>query len=232
METELNLKKNEEFPSYLPLREVVLRQLKEAIIDGTLRPGQLLSENRIAASLNVSRTPVREAIRSLEAENLVQILQGRKIIVSIPTLKDIEEVYHIRMILETAAIAKIKCEQTEIINELKAYVTEAKNCLLKKDIKGLSLTNTKFHKTLIQSLDNDRLLQFSDSLNDTISRFRVFSLMDDEWAEKGVEEHHIIVCHLESGQQEKATNALKDHLSRAVKILIEMFKEENSYEKE
>src|SRR5215204_2916407 len=78
------------FSAYLPLREVVARTLKRAILDGSLRPGQPISENKIANKLSVSRTPVREAVRMLETENLVTLLPGRKVIISIPTVQDIE----------------------------------------------------------------------------------------------------------------------------------------------
>ena len=71
----------DQFAAHIPLRELVAQTLKKAILDGSLKPGQPISENKIANKLSVSRTPVREAVRMLETENLVTFLPGRKVII-------------------------------------------------------------------------------------------------------------------------------------------------------
>lgn len=81
--------------------------MKEAIVKGSLEPGQLLSENKIASKLKVSRTPVREALRRLEQETMVKMLSGRRLIVSVPSVQDVEEIYDLRLMVETEALRRI-----------------------------------------------------------------------------------------------------------------------------
>ena len=86
--------------SYKPLREQVFEAIRQAIIDGTLEPGQRLMEAQLAEELGVSRTPVREAIRKLELGNFVVIIPRRGAYVADISLKDVSEVFEIRHLAE------------------------------------------------------------------------------------------------------------------------------------
>lgn len=223
---EIEIPPIEKFPFYVPLREVIYQHLKSSIVNGKLKPGQLLTENKIAHILSVSRTPVREAIRSLEAEKLVTILPGRKIVVSIPTLKEIEEIYDIRFLVEAEALKRISKENLSLLNELQKCIEEAEENLQNKKIEGLIKNNTQFHHNIIKSLANDRLLLFIDSLHDTISRYRLYSLTDEEWARKGVEQHKEIFVFLRKGENQSAVNIMRMHFERAKEVLEKMFQNE------
>lgn len=214
---------HDELPAYLPLREVVYQTLKKAILNGDLRPGQLLSENQIASQLSVSRTPVREAIRSLENENLLTVLSGRKVVVSIPSIEEIEEIYDIRLIIEKEAIRRIKPDDTEIIERLEDCLELADRHLKNEDLKELHKTNAEFHLTIISALQNNKLKKFLDSLQDTISLYRLYSLTDGEWASNSEEEHTQIINFLKQGNTEGAIAVLHEHLSNAKEIVKVMF---------
>ena len=95
--TKLNL------DNYKPLRDVVFENLREAILEGHLKPGQRLMEVQLAEQLGVSRTPVREAIRKLELEGLVVMLPRKGAYVANMSLKDIIDVLEIRSSLEGLA---------------------------------------------------------------------------------------------------------------------------------
>lgn len=226
IEGDLSIDSLEEFPSYVPFREAVFQNLKKAILNGSLKPGQLLSENKIAAKLSVSRTPIREALRILEIENLVVTLPGRKIIVSVPTVQDIEDIYEIRLLLETEALRRITTDKTELINKLDSCVTLHESHLQNYNVQGMGQNNTEFHLTIISALENKRLRQFIDSLNDTISRFRLYSIKEKEYLEKVIFEHKQIVSFLKSGNSEEAVNVLRKHLITARDILIAMYSQE------
>ena len=88
---------------YKPLRDVVFENLREAILEGELKPGQRLMEVQLAEQLGVSRTPVREAIRKLELEGLVIMLPRKGAYVANMSLKDIIDVLEIRASLEGLA---------------------------------------------------------------------------------------------------------------------------------
>ena len=89
---------------YLPLREVVFKTLRNAIIHGELKPGERLMEEKLAKSLEVSRTPVREAIRMLELEGLVVMLPRKGAEVARITVEDLQETLEVRMAVEDLAV--------------------------------------------------------------------------------------------------------------------------------
>jgi DNA-binding GntR family transcriptional regulator len=213
-------------PPYVPLREAVFLELKKAILEGSLKPGQPISENKIASKLSVSRTPVREAIRILEKDNLVSLLPGRKVIVSVPSQRDIEEIYEIRAIVETEALRRITPESTELIRNLEQCVEEAEELRKEDDLRELAKANNRFHLTIISALENQRLHRFMDSLNDTISRFLYYSL-----ASKGAlefqEEHKQIVSNIKAGKTEEAVSLLRHHLMKPKHMLMERFSNES-----
>lgn len=224
---ELDIGPLDNVPPYVPLREAVFLELKKAILEGSLKPGQPISENKIASKLSVSRTPVREAIRILEKDNLVSLLPGRKVIVSIPSQRDIEEVYEIRAIVETEALRRITPENTELIRNLERCVEEAEGLRMEDNLREMAKANNRFHLTIISALENQRLHRFMDSLNDTISRFLYYSL-----ASRGTlefeEEHKQIISSLKAGNTEKAVSLLRHHLMKPKHMLIEQFSKEST----
>ena len=89
--------------SYKPLRELVCENIRQAIIDGTFSPGERLMEIQLADEMGVSRTPVREAIRKLELEGFVVMIPRRGTYVADISIKDITEIYEIRISLDILA---------------------------------------------------------------------------------------------------------------------------------
>lgn len=227
----LNIGPLDNLPASVPLREAVFLSLKKAILDGSLRPGQTLSENKIADRLSVSRTPAREAIRVLEAEGLVTFLPGRKVIVSAPTKKDIEEVYEIRLIVETEALSRITSDRKDLIQTLDYHLDEAEKCRKEGDLREMIEANSRFHATIISALDNKRMQRFIDSLQDTIFRLRTYSVTE-EWAVdpstlESEKEHRQIVASLRTGNLESATSLLRQHLTKPQQMLSTSFHETN-----
>jgi DNA-binding GntR family transcriptional regulator len=110
---------------YLPLREVVFKTLRNAIIKGEFMPGERLMEEKIAANLGVSRTPVREAIRMLELEGLVAMIPRKGAEVAKITVKDLRDALEVRMALEELSVV-LACER----------ITEEQKKILEKTAEG------------------------------------------------------------------------------------------------
>ena len=212
-----------EFTAYVPLRIAVLTQLKRAILEGALTPGELLSENKLAADFAVSRTPVREALRVLEREGLVIVLPGRKIVVSVPSKQDIDDIYDIRLIAETEALRRIRPQDRGIFERLDRCLDDAAIALQNNDLRELEKNNTAFHMTLVSALSNDRLRGFIDSVHDTAARMRRYSLAKKGWAKQAVQQHKRLVLLLRRGENEAAIRLLKRHLATGAEIVKEMF---------
>ena len=115
-ETKFNINTTE----YLPLRDVVFNTLRDAILTGKLVPGERLMENQLAEKLGVSRTPVREALRMLELENLVELVPRKGAQVLDMTEKDIVNILEIRSALEGLATS-LACKKMtkECLQQLK-----------------------------------------------------------------------------------------------------------------
>ena len=101
-----NISSNE----YLPLRDVVFNTLRDAILTGKLEPGERLMENQLAEKLGVSRTPIREALRMLKLENLVELTPRKGAQVLDMSEKDIIDVLGIREVLEGLA-TQLACQK-------------------------------------------------------------------------------------------------------------------------
>ena len=106
----VNLKVN--YDEYIPLRDIVFKTLREAIITGDLKPGERLMEIKLANELGVSRTPVREAIRKLELEGLVIMTARKGAEVAPINEKDLREVLEIRKVLESLA-CELACKNVQ-----------------------------------------------------------------------------------------------------------------------
>lgn len=120
--------------NYKPLRDVVFENLREAILEGKLEPGQRLMEVQLAEQLGVSRTPVREAIRKLELEGLVVMLPRKGAYVADVSLKDIIDVLEIRSTLEGLAAYLAADRITEEgVERLKAIAEDFKQSIERKD---------------------------------------------------------------------------------------------------
>lgn len=210
-------------PSHVPLRVAVHERLKDAIRDGVLKPGHALSENWLADQFQVSRTPVREALRMLEREGLVSVLPGRKLVVSLPSAQDIDDIYGIRIIVETAAIRGISADDAKTLARLEACIAGADARPGDADGSPLAQPGDDFHMTLIATLGNRRLQQFVNSIHDEVDRLRRYSLEDADWAARAAADHVEIIGFLKQGRNDEAARVLTRHLEQANETIKRRF---------
>jgi DNA-binding GntR family transcriptional regulator len=147
--------------SHEPLRERVADVLRAAIFDGALPPGAPLVEKAIAADLDISRAPVREAIRVLSQEGLVESVAYKGSSVRRPTSRDVSEVYALRGLFERFAVRRILANPdgpADRLGGLMAACDEMDACAAAGDLKGLSAADERFHRSLIALADNDLLV--------------------------------------------------------------------------
>ena len=143
-----------------PLSGLVLRAMREAIIDGRMSPGDAVNEVELAKQFGVSRAPIREAIRQLESEGLVVRVAYRGTVVSPLTAKNIAELQGFRRLLEThAAMAVIENGTDQDIEELAGVVTEMERAASRGDINGVNAADVRFHTLILETAQNDLLLE-------------------------------------------------------------------------
>lgn len=211
---------------YKPLREIVFESIREAIIEGRLKPGERVMEIQLAEKLGVSRTPVREAIRKLELEGLL-IMEPRKgAYVADVSLKDIVEVLEVRASLEglaaSLAAERASEEEIEILREKSA---QFKECIEKNDIQGMINKDTEFHEVILRAAKNKKLTSIIESLREQVQRFRVTYFTEYNMTTHLVSEHQYVLDAIESRNPEKANEYAQHHVENLEKYIVSRVKD-------
>jgi DNA-binding GntR family transcriptional regulator len=208
---------------YKPLRDIVFENLREAILEGKLEPGQRLMEVQLAEQLGVSRTPVREAIRKLELEGLVIMLPRKGAYVANVSLKDIIDVLEIRASLEgLAAFLAAERISDEDILKLKTIAEEFKQSLIDdEDIDTQLKRDIEFHECIFNATNNKKLVQLINSIWEQVHRFRVTYLSDIDMSLKIIEEHQNILDAISKRDPELAQKYAIEHIEIAENFIME-----------
>ena len=187
---------------YLPLREVVFKTLRNAIVHGEFEPGERLMEVTLAKRLGVSRTPVREAMRMLELEGLVVMIPRRGAEVARITAKDLSDALEIRMALEDLA-AGLACKRID---------DEGKE--------RLKQSYADFKKAVSSKTNNPRLISMSQSLREQVYRYRVEYVKDFSYHDKLIAEHEALMNAIIARDEEKAKEITRIHIYDQEQIVI------------
>ncbi|HHW44176.1 FCD domain-containing protein [Desulfofundulus thermobenzoicus] len=206
--------------NYKPLREMVFESLREAIIQGRLKPGERLMEVQLAEEMGVSRTPVREAIRKLELEGFVVMVPRKGAYVAGISVKDIVDVFEVRAAMEGLAAGlaaeRITDEELDELERALLKTTEVSG----KSIDALVESDTKFHEIIYRASRNERLVQIISNLSDQIQRFRTTSLSQPGRTRLALEEHKHIVEAISDRNVELAQALAREHIENAEQSLL------------
>ena len=208
-----------------PLWTRVADPLRRAIIEGVLPPGELLSENRLASEYGVSRTPVREALRLLMEEELVEMLPGRKVRVAVPRADKVHEIYDVRLVLEAEAVRRLVRDPgaLSICGRMASACDASERALAKRDLAALAKANETFHAALVSALRNERLLAQYRAIHNLITLYRHQSLHSESWAEDGTAEHRPLLDKLTQRDEAGALDLLRTHIERARDVVCRRF---------
>jgi DNA-binding GntR family transcriptional regulator len=208
--------------TYKPLREVVFDAVREAIIDGVLRPGERLMESQLAEQLGVSRTPVREAIRKLELEGFVVMIPRKGAYVAGISLKDIADVFEVRAALEAlATVLAAERITEEELEELERILVRKAEIIEQQEIELFIESDKKFHEILYRASRNQRLIQILTNLQDEVHRFRSVSLASPGRMRVALEEHRKVVEALADRDITRAEALAWEHIENAENSLME-----------
>ena len=203
-------------------KAAVYEKIKSRIIEGKLTPGLPINENGFAQDFNVSKTPVREALRHLEREGLVENVPGRGSAVTHITFQDIREVFEIREIIECGAAkrAALICDAEEV-REKKRELEQfsAQEAESKGDIWG---PEEDIHLFLIKCVGNKRFLEIYLGLLDHMKRIRHHfgRQFTRQRFDEMLTEHRAILDALIEGDGDRAEQAVQNHLHNAAAYLL------------
>lgn len=208
---------------YLPLRDVVFKTLRQAILTGELKPGERLMEIHLANQLGVSRTPIREAIRMLELEGLVTMIPRRGAEVAHITQKSLQDVLEVRRALDALAV-ELACEritEAELL-KLREACNHFANVTQTNDASLIAKADVELHDIIVQAANNIRLKQLVSNLSEQMYRYRFEYIKDSSKHEQLIKEHEIIFNAIAAKDKETASMAVKTHIDNQEQSIIEM----------
>lgn len=210
---------------YLPLREVVFNTLRDAILKGELEPGEHLMEVQLAGKLGVSRTPIREAIRQLQAEGLVVMTPRKGAVVAEITKEDLTDVLEVRKTLEKFAVelACINISEEEL-KSLHQCHDIFKSALEEKDLTDIANKDEGFHDVIYSATRNKRLIQILNNLREQIYRYRLEYIKDDEKWFTLIDEHDKLIRAIEEKDVETAKEVIEAHINNQEQTILENLK--------
>lgn len=209
---------NKEVSDKSSLRGRVFNRLREDILEGLYKQDEELKESTIANELGVSRTPVREALRQLELEGLVNIIPNKGAYVTGITEKDIQDIYVIRSYLE-GLCAKWACENMDkaVLEELEEIVYLSEFHIKKEHHEQVVELDNKFHELIYQSSGSKILRHVLSDFHHYVQRARFVSLSRKERAEHSNKEHLAIVEAIRSGSKDEAERLAHEHIISTIK---------------
>ncbi|MDO9508704.1 MAG: GntR family transcriptional regulator [Thermovirgaceae bacterium] len=206
----------------IDLRQIVYEKIKEAIVEGLIRPGERLSEVDLADKLAVSRTPVREAIRQLAQTSLVTLEPRRGAFVSLPTVKDASDLYDLRTHLEIIAVRLVTVSKP--IEELERWRPVFSSMTDQTETRHYLTEDRKFHAMLYEMSGNRYLTMMLHNIADLINLCRQYSVEGIPLS-TFAHEHVAIIDAIETGDPDQAETVLHAHLDRSRGGLLNYLRE-------
>lgn len=207
------------------LTTLIFDRVRDEIINGDYNPGDKLIENRLAKELGVSRTPVREALKQLELDGLVESIPNRGVIVKGISDQDIYDIYTVRISIETIAarwaverMTEKDLEELEEIYDLMEFFTSKKNA------KRIFELNTEFHEKIYSSTKSRFLENILRDFQLFIKSTRLESLKTEGRLDKALNEHKEILNALKDRDADLACEYIKEHIQTARKNVNKILK--------
>ena len=199
-----------------PIREIAYDILKKAIITGEIPAGERIVETEYADRLHISRTPLREALRKLERDGLVEYVMRRGVVVHAFTTEDVDQIYTIRNSLEMLTLPYIIENATPgDISELREKLAVMDALIAKDDVEGLSPLAREFHTRLTAISGKNRILRVIEGQDEYIRRFSAMAIRQEDRRSDANAEHHRLVDLVEQKDLPAFEALMKNHIERS-----------------
>ena len=203
------------------IRGQVYELLKQEICHGKYTPGQWLQEKELAEQFSVSRSPVREALKQLAADGLVIEVPNKGVFIREFTPKDIEEIFDLRVMMESYAIDKIVDLLTDKArSQLSSCLEQLRITFEQNQLKQYIQADTALHDLIIRLSGNSFLAIAYERVHIMIQQFRIYSLQDQGRFDESIEEHQALIRHILAGEAAQAKEINSCHLQLAKEQII------------
>jgi GntR family transcriptional regulator, rspAB operon transcriptional repressor len=200
-------------PDRKKMTDWVWEELREAIIELRLRPGEPLREAALAEQLGVSKTPLREAFARLEQEGLVETTSFKGAVVTVYSARDLTEIYELRALLEGAAAraaAEHLNDQTRAA--LRDVVAASRELRDRGDVAGLAALLGDFDTIVYAQVTNERIAALLENLRAHLARIGKLTVAIPGRVDASVEEHAAIVDAIVAGDPDEAERLMRAHI--------------------
>ena len=202
----------------ISLTEQITTELRRRIISGELAEGAALRQERLAGELGVSRIPLREAIRHLEVEGLLVSELHKGTVVSSLSPVELEELFGIRLQLETWLFAAAIPHMTQTdFDDAQASIEEASRT---GDTKNWGHLNWRFHEVLYRASGSRIALKLLRSVHDNAARYVNLQLVITRDIERELSDHHAILAYARLRDIDRGVDMLRNHLTRVCRNLM------------
>jgi DNA-binding GntR family transcriptional regulator len=213
------------------VREHALDKLRNAIARGLYPPGHRLVERELCEALGVSRTSVREALRQLQAENLIEVGKRRNITVAVISSKDAEDIYLLREMLETTAVTRFVANADEdAIKQLQRIHKDLRKVIHKGDVRELAIMAGEFYETILNGSGSKVIADMARQLATRVTYLRMRSMAEPGRLEEGIHEWDRLMEAIEAGNANAAAKAMSEHLTAARKAVVAKLEQEEGQE--
>ncbi|NDV11863.1 GntR family transcriptional regulator [Crenobacter caeni] len=211
------------------LTSAVTESLRKRILSGEFADGQQLRQEALSNEYGVSRVPVREALRQLEAEGLIQIIDHKGALVSKLSFEDVLEFLEIRSQLESALLAASIPRQTEDDLALaQATLDEFEEALQSGDVRHWGELNSRFHLALYRSAERPNTLALIESLHNKTDRYTRMQILFTETMARAHEEHSRLLRLCRERRVEEAAEFIRFHILSAGRALEAYLQEQSA----
>lgn len=206
----------------MSLRESVLIELRQAILTGELKPGERLREIPLSKKMDVSRTPIREAIRILELEGLVTMTPRKGVAVAQISEKSLKDVLEVRRSLDELSI-RLACERItqEELAQLDFAGKEFAESIKQKDVAAISRADVAFHDVITKASKNEKLQEMVKNLSEQVYRFRFEYIKDAGHHALLIEEHTALYEAIKARDVQKAISVSMKHIDNQEKSICQ-----------
>lgn len=191
----------------------VFEQIRNDILNNKYKSGEKLIESQMANELNISRTPIREALKQLELEGLIEHIPNRGMIVKGISKQDVEDIYEIRAVLEKIAVQwSMERNPENWVDRLSEIYDLMEFYTFKNEFKKFLELSTEFHETIYASCNSRYLQQVLSDYQVYVKLSRNSSIQSTGRMEESLKEYATILEHIKAGNVEAACQAMKDHI--------------------
>ncbi|MFD2611137.1 GntR family transcriptional regulator [Paenibacillus gansuensis] len=204
--------------------EAITCELRLQILDGRIKSGEVLSENRIAADFGVSRSPVREALKALSSEGLIRLERMGAVVLGL-SQEHVEELYDVRFLIESFAQQRLADgDHQALLNQLKQAIDKMELAVKHDDIVQFAQLDFGFHEAIVTEAGHTRILHLWNSIRHLVLTLMLITTKEvfsegEAKLQLVIDKHRTIVQALESRDREQIRRTVSDYFADSRKTL-------------